>query len=99
MLNTLDMKNPGTQFISNPATTAHPVDGAVVGKVCGLYGEAIGHPGLSVVDDAFVPGGSVGDVNRVYNRCFGGTNVERLIAKNIIGHSNDDVSLSVLRGA
>jgi cholesterol oxidase len=55
--------DPGYINSGGPALTAHPVGGAVAGKVCDYYGRVHGHPGLYVVDGAFVPGGSVGGVN------------------------------------
>lgn len=61
---TLNTANPGTSnaFYGNNLT-AHPVGGANAGTVCDMYGRVKGHPGLYVVDGAFVPGGSVGGVN------------------------------------
>jgi len=36
--------------------TAHPLGGAVLGKVCDLYGRVSGYQGLYVVDGALIPG-------------------------------------------
>ena len=60
----LNKANPGTStvFYGNNLT-AHPVGGANAGSVCDMYGRVKDHPGLYVVDGAFVPGGSVGGVN------------------------------------
>jgi cholesterol oxidase len=99
MLDTLDKANPGTQtFPKNPATTAHPVGGAVLGKVCGLHGQVIDHPGLYVVDGSFVPGGTVGDVNPSFTiAALAERSVERIIAKNIMDKSPDDESLAIFK--
>jgi cholesterol oxidase len=74
MLNKLNAANPGsfTAFNSedpdykaagNPAATAHPIGGAVIGKATDMSGRVHGHQGLYVVDGALIPGGSVGGVN------------------------------------
>ena len=42
--------------------TAHPLGGAVLGKVTDAYGRVKGHPGLYVMDGAVIPG-STGAVN------------------------------------
>ncbi len=42
--------------------TAHPLGGAVLGKVTDAYGRVKGHPGLYVMDGALIPG-SAGAVN------------------------------------
>ena len=36
--------------------TAHPLGGAILGKVCDLYGRVVGYQGLYVVDGALIPG-------------------------------------------
>jgi cholesterol oxidase len=36
--------------------TAHPLGGALLGKVCDLYGRVFGYQGLYVVDGALIPG-------------------------------------------
>lgn len=46
----------------NASFTAHPLGGAVLGKVSDSYGRVLGHKGLYVVDGAGVPG-STGTVN------------------------------------
>jgi cholesterol oxidase len=64
LVNTINTANPGTSnaFYGNNLT-AHPVGGVNAGTVCDMYGRVKGHPGLYVVDGAFIPGGSVGGVN------------------------------------
>ena len=65
MLQTLNEANPGsfTAFFSedpaqsSTAFTAHPVGGAVIGKVCDQFGRVHGHRGLYVVDGALVSRG------------------------------------------
>lgn len=47
---------------ANDFFTAHPLGGAVLGKVTDSYGRVQGHPGLYVLDSALVPGNS-GAVN------------------------------------
>ena len=42
--------------------TAHPLGGAVIGRACDNHGRVIGHPGLYVMDGAFIPG-SAGAAN------------------------------------
>jgi len=64
----LNASNPGsfTAFSSTsipPDLTAHPVGGAVMGKVCDQFGRVRNYPGLYIVDGAIIPGGSVGGVN------------------------------------
>lgn len=46
----------------NSKFTAHPLGGAVIGKVSDAYGRVDGYPGLYVVDGAGIPG-STGTVN------------------------------------
>jgi len=61
---TLNTANPGSfnAFYGNNLS-AHPVGGAAAGIVCDLHGRVKEHPGLYVVDGAFIPGGSTGGVN------------------------------------
>ncbi|MEH3054248.1 MAG: GMC oxidoreductase [Patulibacter minatonensis] len=47
---------------ANAAFTAHPLGGAVLGKVTDTYGRVLGHPGLYVTDGAAIPG-STGTAN------------------------------------
>jgi choline dehydrogenase-like flavoprotein len=76
----------------------HPVAGAVLGKVCSLHGQVIDHPGLYVVDGAFVPGGTVGDVNPSFTiAALAERSVESIIAKNIMDKSPDDESLAIFK--
>lgn len=49
-------------YDANALFTAHPLGGAVLGKVTDGYGRVHGHPGLYVMDGAAVPG-STGTVN------------------------------------
>ncbi len=48
---------------ANAGVTAHPLGGAVLGKVCDWYGRVKGYKGLYVVDGAMVPGGSTAATN------------------------------------
>jgi cholesterol oxidase len=60
---TLNDQNPGTfTLLKAPQIGTHPLGGAVLGKVCDVFGRVKGHPGLYVVDAAFIPG-STGLVN------------------------------------
>ena len=43
-------------FLLDPQSTAHPLGGAVLGRVCDLFGRVKRYPGLYVVDGAFIPG-------------------------------------------
>lgn len=43
-------------YDANAMFTAHPLGGAVLGKVTDGYGRVHGHPGLYVVDGALIPG-------------------------------------------
>lgn len=57
--NILKQKNPDIDITipeENDAFTAHPLGGAVLGKVCDEYGQIIGYQGLYVVDGALIPG-------------------------------------------
>ncbi|KZM68607.1 GMC oxidoreductase [Nocardia terpenica] len=49
-------------YDANALFTAHPLGGAVLGRVTDNYGRVDGHPGLYVVDGAAIPG-STGTVN------------------------------------
>ncbi|MDZ4877336.1 MAG: Cholesterol oxidase [Chroococcidiopsis cubana SAG 39.79] len=54
-----NQKNPDIDITisdTSNALTAHPLGGAVLGKVCDEYGQVIGYPGLYVVDGALIPG-------------------------------------------
>ncbi|MCL2455620.1 MAG: GMC oxidoreductase [Micrococcales bacterium] len=55
---------PGLVPDVNANFTAHPLGGAVLGKVTDGYGRVLGHPGLYVLDGALIPG-STGPVNPV----------------------------------
>lgn len=99
MLNQLDASNfasppngpNGTGSLGNFATTAHPVGGAVLGKVCRGHGQVIDHPGLYVIDAAFVPNGSVGDVNPAFTvAALAERNIEWIITHDIMGQGDDD---------
>jgi len=60
--------------------TAHPLGGAVIGKVTDAYGRVKGHPGLYVMDGAGVPG-STGSVNPSLTiSALAERNIERIIA-------------------
>jgi len=66
MLDILDQSNkddfqPAT-LANNPTLTAHGLGGATIGTVCDQFGRVMDHPGLYVVDGAFLPG-SAGMVN------------------------------------
>jgi cholesterol oxidase len=81
----------GTGHFGNPATTAHPVGGAVLGKVCRGHGQVIGQPGLYVIDAAFIPGGSVGNVNPAFTvGALAERNIEWIIKHDIMGQGDDD---------
>jgi cholesterol oxidase len=60
----INAANPGSfdAFYGNNLT-AHPVGGVNAGTACDMHGRVKDHPGLYVVDGAFVPGGSTGGVN------------------------------------
>jgi cholesterol oxidase len=65
----LDILNQSNQddfqpatLLSTPTLTSHPLGGATVGAVCDQFGRVMDHPGLYVVDGAFIPG-SAGLVN------------------------------------
>jgi cholesterol oxidase len=99
MLNHLDASNfasppngpNGTGSTGNFATTAHPVGGAVLGKVCRGHGQVIDHPGLYVIDAAFIPSGTVGDVNPAFTvAALAERNIEWIITHDIFGHGDED---------
>ncbi|MBW4642248.1 MAG: twin-arginine translocation signal domain-containing protein [Goleter apudmare HA4340-LM2] len=48
----------GTSLAAPPdySNTAHPLGGAVVGRVCNPFGQVLGYPNLFVVDGSFIPG-------------------------------------------
>jgi cholesterol oxidase len=55
-LSVLDQRNGSLTLSFNPAVSAHPLGGAVLGKACGLDGQVKRHPGLYVVDGALIEG-------------------------------------------
>ena len=63
-INNIQTGVPGLVPDVNAAFTAHPLGGAVLGKVTDGYGRVKGHAGLYVVDGALIPG-SAGTVNPV----------------------------------
>jgi cholesterol oxidase len=52
----LDQSNGSMTLSFNPAVSAHPLGGAVLGKACDLDGRVKGHRGLYVVDGALIEG-------------------------------------------
>jgi len=71
---------PGLVPDVNAAFTAHPLGGAVLGKVTDGYGRVQGHPGLYVVDGALIPG-STGTVNPVLTiAALAERNIAKIIA-------------------
>jgi cholesterol oxidase len=52
----LDQSNGSLTLGINPFVSAHPLGGAVLGKVCDLEGRVRHHPGLYVVDGALIEG-------------------------------------------
>ncbi len=52
----LDQTNGSMTLSFNPAVSAHPLGGAVMGKACDLDGRVKRHPGLYVVDGALIEG-------------------------------------------
>jgi choline dehydrogenase-like flavoprotein len=67
LVDSINTANPGSStalYFDN--FTAHPVGGANAGIVCDMHGRVKDHPGLYVVDGAFVPGGSTGGVNPAF---------------------------------
>lgn len=55
-LATLDQANGSMTLSFNPAVSAHPLGGAVLGKACELDGQVKRYPGLYVVDGALIEG-------------------------------------------
>ena len=55
-LRVLDERNGSVTLAFNPSVSAHPLGGAVLGKVCDLAGRVKDHPGLYVVDGALIEG-------------------------------------------
>jgi len=71
---------PGLVPDVNAGFTAHPLGGAVLGKVTDGYGRVKGHPGLYVVDGALIPG-SAGTVNPVLTiSALAERNIAKIIA-------------------
>jgi cholesterol oxidase len=52
----LDRSNGSFTLSFNPAVSAHPLGGAVLGKACDSNGRVKRHPGLYVVDGALIEG-------------------------------------------
>jgi cholesterol oxidase len=52
----MDQSNGSMTLSFNPALSAHPLGGAVLGKACDLHGRVKRHPGLYVVDGALIEG-------------------------------------------
>ena len=48
----------GTSLATPPSftNTAHPLGGAIIGRVCNTYGEVFGYQNMLVVDGAMIPG-------------------------------------------
>jgi cholesterol oxidase len=89
MLDILDQSNQGVfhpfTLVYAPNLTAHPLGGATVGAVCDQFGRVLGHPGLYVVDGAFIPG-FAGAVNPALTiAALAERNVEHIIARDILG--------------
>jgi cholesterol oxidase len=55
-LGVLDQRNGSMTLSFNPAVSAHPLGGAVLGKACDDDGRVKRHPGLYVVDGALIDG-------------------------------------------
>jgi cholesterol oxidase len=55
-LSVLDQRTGGMTLSFNPAVSAHPLGGAVMGKVCDSSGRVKRCPGLYVVDGALIEG-------------------------------------------
>ncbi len=55
-LSALDQRTGGVTLAFNPAVSAHPLGGAVMGKVCDFAGRVKRCPGLYVVDGALIAG-------------------------------------------
>ena len=52
----MDGSNGSLTLSFNPAVSAHPLGGAVLGKACDLDGRVKGYPGLYVMDGALIEG-------------------------------------------
>jgi cholesterol oxidase len=52
----LDQRTGSVTLSINPAVSAHPLGGAVMGKACDFAGRVDRHPGLYVVDGALIEG-------------------------------------------
>ena len=55
-LSVMDQRNGSMTLSFNPAVSAHPLGGAVLGKACDMDGRVKGHRGLYVVDGALIEG-------------------------------------------
>jgi cholesterol oxidase len=55
-LSVLDQRNGSLTLSFNPAVSAHPLGGAVLGKACDFDGRVERYPGLYVVDGALIEG-------------------------------------------
>jgi cholesterol oxidase len=78
--NTLPGAWPFVDSVNGLNWTAHPLGGAVIGKVTDAYGRVRGHPGLYVMDGATIPGSS-GAVNPALTiSALAERNIERIIA-------------------
>lgn len=55
-LSVLDQRNGSLTLSFNPAVSAHPLGGAVLGRACDVDGRVKRHPGLYVVDGALIDG-------------------------------------------
>ena len=55
-LSVLDQRNASLTLSFNPAVSAHPLGGAVLGKACDLDGRVKRYPGLYVVDGSLIEG-------------------------------------------
>jgi cholesterol oxidase len=71
-------------FLLNPQATAHPLGGVTLGSTCDLFGRVRRHPGLYVVDGAFIPG-STGIVNPALTiAALAERSMERIIVEDIL---------------
>ncbi len=78
--NTLPGAWPFVGAVNGKNWTAHPLGGAVIGKVTDAYGRVKGHPGLYVMDGAGVPG-TTGSVNPSLTiSALAERNIEKIIA-------------------
>ena len=55
-LSVMDRSNGSLTLSFNPAVSAHPLGGAVLGKACDFDGRVKRHPGLYVLDGALIEG-------------------------------------------